>query len=151
MDFIMGLPSMARGHDAIYTFVDRLTYYVHLVPTSSTVDAKGSGDIYIRDVFRLHGLSTTIVLDRDPRFTAAFYREVFDRLGTRLALSTASRPQTDGLTERVNRIVEDVLRAFVNCKHDNWDILLPLCEFSINSSRQSSTQGSEPVLFELRN
>ena len=68
---------------------------------------------------------------------------MFDRLGTKLAFSTANHPQTDGLTERVNRIVEDVLRAFVNHKQDNWDMLLPLCEFSINSATQSST-GNTP-------
>ena len=143
MDFIMGLPRTDTGHDAIYVFVDRLTKCVHLAPTSSTIDAKGSADLYIQHVFRLHGLSSSIVCDRDPRFTAAFFQELFDRLGTKLAFSTANHPQTDGLTERVNRIVEDVLRAFVNHKQDNWDMLLPLCEFSINSATQSST-GNTP-------
>ena len=143
MDFIMGLPRTDTGHDAIYVFVDRLTKCVHLAPTSSTIDAKGSADLYIQHVFRLHGLSSSIVCDRDPRFTAAFFQELFDRLGTKLAFSTANHPQTDGLTERVNRIVEDVLRAFVNHKQDNWDMFLPLCEFSINSATQSST-GNTP-------
>ena len=68
-----------------------------------------------------------------------FFQEFFDRLGTKLAFSTVNHPQTDGLTERVNRRVEDELRAFVNHKQDNWDMLLPLCEFSINSATQSST------------
>lgn len=138
MDFIMGLPLNSRGYDAIYTFVDRLTKCVHLVPTHSTVDAKGSAELYIQNVFRLHGLSSTIVSDRDPRFTATFFQEIMKLLGTKLSFSTANHPQTDGLTERVNRQVEDVLRAFVNHKQDNWDTLLPLCEFSINSSQQSS-------------
>ena len=138
MDFIVGLPLTSRGFDAIYTFVDRLTKCVHLVPTNSKIDAKGSAQLYIQNVFRLHGLSSTIVSDRDPRFTAAFFKEVFSQLGTKLAFSTANHPQTDGLTERVNRQVGDVLRAFVNLRQDNWDSLLPLCEFAINSSQQSS-------------
>ena len=138
MDFIMGLPLTPRGYDAIYTFVDRLTKCVHLVPTHSTIDARGSAELYIQNVFRLHGLSSTIVSDRDPRFTANFFQEIMKQLGTKLSFSTTNHPQTDGLTERVNRQVEDVLRAFVNHKQDNWDTLLPLCEFSINSSQQSS-------------
>ena len=63
-------------------------------------------------------------------------------LGTKLCFSTANHPQTDGLTERVNRQVEDILRAFVNHKQNNWDQLLPLCEFSINSAQQSSVGNS---------
>ena len=70
-------------------------------------------------LIHVSSLSSSIVCDRDPRFTAAFFQELFDRLGTKLAFSTANHPQTDGLTERVNRIVEDVLRAFVNHKQDN--------------------------------
>ena len=142
MDFIVGLPQTPQGFDAIYTFVDRLTKCVHLVPTTSKIDAKGSADLYLQNVFRLHGLSSTIVCDRDPRFTSEFFRELFHQLGTTLSFSTANHPQTDGQTERMNRVIEDVLRAFVNHKQDNWDKLLPLCEFAINSSYQSSTSST---------
>ena len=75
MDFIMGLPLTPRGYDAIYTFVDRLTKCVHLLPTHSTIDARGSAELYIQNVFRLHGLSSTIISDRDPRFTANFFKK----------------------------------------------------------------------------
>ena len=139
----MGLPQTPNGYNAIYTFVDGVTKAVHLVPTGSSIDAKGSASLYIQHVFRLHGLSDSIVCDRDPRFTASFFQEGFDQLGTKLALSTANHPQTDGSKERMNRLVEDILRAFVNPKQDNWDTLLPLCEFAINSSRQAST-GNTP-------
>ena len=123
--------------------MDRLTKAVHLVPTVSSIDAKGSASPYIQNVFRLHGLSYSIVCDRDPRFTASFFQEVFDQLGTKLALSTANHPQTDGSTERMNRLVEDILRAFVNHKQDIWDTLLPLCEFAINSWQLASV-GNTP-------
>ena len=139
MDFVMGLPRTPRGHDAIYTFVDRLTKCVHLVPTVSTVDAEASVDLYIQNVFRLHGLSSSIVCDRDPRFTSAFFQDLFKKLGTKLSFSTANHAQTDGQSERVNRIIGDVLRAFTNHKQDDWDLLVPFCEFSINNSEQSST------------
>ena len=86
--------------------------------------------------------------DRDPRFTASFFQEVFDQLGTKLALSTANHPQTDGSVERINRLVGDILRAFVNHKQDNWDTVLPLCEFANNSSQQAST-GNTPFFLRL--
>ena len=119
--------------------MDRLTKCVHLVPTVSTVDAEASVDLYIQNVFRLHGLSSSIVCDRDPRFTSAFFQDLFKKLGTKLSFSTANHPQTDGQSERVNRIIGDVLRAFTNHKQDDWDLLLPFCELSINNSEQSST------------
>ena len=138
MDFIMGLPLTCRGHNAILTFVDRLTKYVHLIPTTCNVDAEQSARLYIDNIFALHGLSRSIVCDRDPRFTSSFFKEVFSLLGTDIKMSTAHHPQTDGMTERVNRIVEDTLRSFVNHRQNNWDELLRLCEFAINDSYQAS-------------
>ena len=143
MDFIMGLPSTQRKKDAVFTFVDRLTKYVHLIPTTSTIDAEGAAQLYIQHVFSAHGLSKSIVSDRDPRFTASFFKEVFSLLDVKLKMSTANHPQTDGLTERVNRVVEDCLRSFVNHRQTDWDVVLPLCQFAINNSYQSSV-GESP-------
>ena len=99
--------------------------------------------VYIDHVFCYHGLSKTIVSDRDPRFTAAFFRELFALLGTKLQMSSANHPQTDGQTERMNRVVEETLRAFVNHQQTNWDELLPVCQFAINNSCLAST-GESP-------
>ena len=99
--------------------------------------------MYIDHVFSVHRLSKTIVSDRDPRFTAAFFKEVFSILGSQLKMSTANHPQTDGMTERMNRVVEDTLRTYVNHKQTDWDTLLPLCQFAINDSIQFST-GESP-------
>ena len=92
MDFIMGLPQTDRHHDAIFVFVDRLTKYVHLIPTTSTIGAEGAARLYIDHVFSQHGLSKTIVSDRDPRFTATFFKELFSILGTKLQMSSANHP-----------------------------------------------------------
>ena len=116
MDFIMGLPRTARHHDAVFTFVDKMTKYVHLIPTTSIID--------VYNVFMLHGLSKSIVSDREPRFTSAFFKEVFSILGVKLQMSTANQPQTDGQTERMNRVVEDTLRAFINHHQTNWDAMM---------------------------
>ena len=123
----MGLPKTERQHDATFTFVDRVTKRVDVTPTKSTIDAEGAARLYVNDVFAYHGLSKSIFSDRDPRFTSAFFKEVFSLLGVILNISTANHPQTDGLTERVNRIVEDTLRSFVNHRQTNWDELLDLC------------------------
>ena len=123
MDIVMGFPRIPRVHDSIYTFVDHLTKCVHLAPTVSTVDAEARVDLYIQNGFRLRGLSSNIVCDRDPRFTSAFFQDLFKKLGTKLSYSTANHPQTNGQSERVNRIIGDVLRAFTNHKQGDWDLL----------------------------
>ncbi|KAF1319763.1 Pol protein, partial [Globisporangium splendens] len=93
----------------------------------------------LEHVFRYHGLPESIVSDRDPRFTAAFWRELFRLLGTDLALSTADHPETDGQTERVNRVVEDILRSIAVDHPRDWSRWLPYAEFAINSSEHAST------------
>ena len=137
MDLIVGLPRTQRGFDSIHTFVDRLTKFFYLVPTTATVDAAGDAQLYINNVFKLHGLSQTITCDRDPRFTAEFFKDVFHRLGTEIKFSTANHPQTDGPSERANRVVGDILRGYVNRQCD-WDEHLPLCEFAMNDMIQES-------------
>jgi hypothetical protein len=90
-------------------------------------------------VFRLHGQPQSIVSDRDPRFTSRFWMEVMKLLGTRVKLSSAFHPQTDGQTERVNRTLEQMLRMFVGPRQDNWDELLPVLEFACNNAVHDST------------
>ena len=80
-----------------------------------------------------------IISDRDPRFTAKFFEFVFKSLGTRLRMSTADHPQTDGQTERVNRVLEDILRSYATSFIDSWSSHLPMAEFAINNSVHVST------------
>ncbi len=95
MDFVFGLPPDS-GYNGILVFVDRLSKMVHLVPVSESVTAEATAQHFIQHVFRLHGMPVEVVSDRDPRFTSVFWRTVFSLLGTRLAMSTAAHPQTDG-------------------------------------------------------
>ena len=139
IDFITGLPVSADGHDCIMTFVDRLTKQAHFVPTKSTITSEGSADLYFKNVFRLHGLSKTIVSDRDPRFTSSLYQSIFRRLGVTLCFSTPNHPQSDGQTERTHRTIEQILRAAVNHRQNNWEDILPACEFAFNNMVQEST------------
>ncbi|KAG3126855.1 hypothetical protein PI126_g22138 [Phytophthora idaei] len=84
---------------------------VHLAPVPDTVPGEQAARLFVDGVFRHHGLPETFVSHRDPRFTAAFWQTLFHLLGTRMHMSTADYPQTDGQTERVNWVLEDTLRA----------------------------------------
>jgi len=86
-----------------------------------------------------HGIPRIIITDRDDRFLSHFWRALFELLGTQLKFSPAYHPQTDGQSERTNRILEEYLRHFVSPLQDDWDDYLDLAEFAINDSVQTST------------
>ncbi|POM79429.1 RNA-directed DNA polymerase [Phytophthora palmivora] len=111
LDFVFGLPADDKGNTGILVFVCRLSKMYHLAPVRDKVTGKQPAQLFLDSVFRYHGLPETIVSDRDPRFTGAFWDILFQLLGTKLTMSTADHPQTDGQTERVNRVLEDTLRS----------------------------------------
>jgi hypothetical protein len=142
MDFITELP-VSNGYDSILTIVDRLTKMVHFHPCSSTITAPQAAQAFIQSVFRLHGLPSVIYSDRDPKFRGNFWKSLFKLLGTKLNMSTARHPQTDGQSERANRSIEEMLRHYINPSLTDWFDHLPLLEFAYNSSVQAST-GATP-------
>ena len=93
-------------------------------------------------VFRLHGMPLSVVSDRDPRFTSEFWQTLMQTLGVQWHMSSAFHPQTDGQTERVNRVVEDMLRHYVSPTQHDWHKHLPLVEFAINNSWHESVQAT---------
>ena len=86
----------------------------------------------------LHGVPRTIVSDRGTQFTSKFWTQLHETLGTRLQFSTTFHPQTDGQAERVNQILEDMLRACALDYESSQDDNLPYAEFSYNNSYQAS-------------
>jgi RNase H-like domain found in reverse transcriptase/Reverse transcriptase (RNA-dependent DNA polymerase)/Integrase zinc binding domain/Chromo (CHRromatin Organisation MOdifier) domain/gag-polyprotein putative aspartyl protease len=140
MDLITQLPTSTEGHDAIIVFVDRLTKMVHFVPCQTVATAEVVARLFVRNVWRLHGMPREMVTDRDPRFTSSFMREVMRMVGTKQSMSTAFHPQSDGQTERTNRILEDMLRHYVGPDQRDWDQHLDAAEFAINNSWQESVQ-----------
>ncbi|MCO5612452.1 hypothetical protein L7F22_066719 [Adiantum nelumboides] len=94
---------------------------------------RGELDLFIQNVFRLHGMPLFIVSDRDVRFTGHFWTQIFQKLNVKLNMSSGDHPQTDGQTERVNQILEDMLRAYVSDRQTDWDTYLPLLEFAYNN------------------
>jgi hypothetical protein len=113
MDFIVGLPNTSRHHDSIWVIVDRLTKTAHFLPVHSTHKTEKYVEIYIDQLVRLHGIPMTIVSDRGAPFVARFWEQLQKSLGTTMIRSSAYHPQTDGQTEMVNQILEDMLRACV--------------------------------------
>ena len=138
MDLITHLPETKDKNSAIVVFVDRLSKMVRLVPVKMAIDAKEYANLFVRETFAKHGLPKSIVFDRDPRFTSDFFRQLCKCLKVDQNLSTAFHPQTDGQTERMNRVLEEMLRAFVGSAFDSWDKHLPCCEFAINNAFQES-------------
>jgi hypothetical protein len=138
MDFIVGLPLMPRKHDSIWVIVDQLTKTAHFIPVHTTYSAERYAEIYIDLVVRLHGVPKTILSDQGTQFIARFWAQVHESLGTKLIHISSYHPQTDGHMERVNQIVEDMLRACVIHFDKSWDKCLALAEFAYNNSYQAS-------------
>jgi Integrase zinc binding domain len=143
MDLITCLPKTKRGHDAILVFVDKLTKMTHFAATTSNASAQDVAQLFIDRVVCLHGVPHKIITDRDKRFTGQFFQAVCQALDTSSVQSSAFHPQTDGQTERMNRVLEDTMRHYVSADHSDWDLKLSLCEFAINGSVQAST-GNTP-------
>jgi len=138
MDFIVGLPNTSQKHDSIWVIIDRLTKTAHFLPVHTTYNAKKYANIYLDKIVRLHGIPKTIISDRGAQFIARFCKQLQQSLGTKLIRSSAYHPQIDGQTERINQILEDMLRACVIQHDKKWDKYLALAEFSYNNSYQSS-------------
>jgi hypothetical protein len=142
MDFIVGLPRTQKGNDSIWVIVDRLTKVAHFIPVKTTYSGDKLAHLYIDNILRLHGIPSRIVSDRGPQFTSRFWKSLHTALGTKLDFSSAYHPQTDGQTERVNQILEDLLRACVITYGKDWEKSLSYAEFSYNNSYQASLKMS---------
>ena len=138
MDFLGPLPLSKSGKDMILVVIDRLTKMAHFIPTFSNVTSKQVAELFLENIFRYHGMPRNIVSDRDPKFTAKFWKSLNEALGINLLMSTASHPQTDGQSEAAVKIIQKLLRPFVFQDQD-WEILLPSLEFAYNDTQQFST------------
>ena len=138
MDFITGLPRTSKGKDSIWVVIDRLTKVAHFLPVRTNLSVRLLADLYVSRIVCLHGVPKTIVSDRGSLFTSRLWHSLQEAMGTRLTFSTVYHPQTDGQTERVNQVLEDMLRACVLSHGKHWEKCLPFAEFSYNNSFQAS-------------
>ncbi len=138
MDFVQGLPTTPAGNDSIWVIVDRLTKSAHFLPVKRNFSLKKLAKQYVKEIVSLHGVPVRIVSDRDTRFLSKFWKSLHRALGTKLDFNTAYHPQTDGQTDRVNQIIEDMLRSCILEFKGSWEEFMPLAEFAYNNSYQSS-------------
>lgn len=139
MDFVLGLPRMQKGNDSIFVVVDRFSKMVHFVPCKRTTDAVSVAQLFFTNIYRLHGLPSSIVSDRDTRFLSHFWRSLWKMLHTSLDMSTAYHPQSDGQTEVVNRSLGNMLRALVGDNIRAWETKLCQAEFAHNHAVNRSS------------
>ena len=119
MDFIDGLPP-SRHYDCILVVVDKLSKYAHFIPLKHPYTASKVAELFVDNVYKLHGMPLTLVSDHDPIFTSAFWRALFKETGTQLMMSTAHHQETDGQTERINQSIECYLRCFIRSHPAQW-------------------------------
>ncbi|GJZ82009.1 putative reverse transcriptase domain-containing protein [Tanacetum coccineum] len=138
MDFITKLPRSKSGHDTIWVIVDRLTKSANFLAIREDYSIEKLAKIYVDEIVARHGVSVSIISDRDGRFTSRCWKTVQKALGTRLDMSTTYHPQTDRQSERTIQTLEDMLRACVIDFGGRCDVYLPLAEFSYINSYHSS-------------
>ena len=134
LDFITWLTPTKQGHDAILVCVDKLSKMTHFIATMTTNTAERTSKLFLVFVYKRHGLPRKLVSDWCNRFTSWFWVALCNVLGTKQTMSTTFHPQIDGHTERVNKILENMLRHHVSPTQDDWDIYLSFVEFAYNNA-----------------
>lgn len=134
MDFVTLLPWMGKGHHAIWVVVERLTKNAHFLAMNLKMSMVKLAQLYLREIVRLHGISSNMVSNKDPWFTSRLWQSLQRELGSKLQISYTDHPQTEGQPERTIQSLEDLLRTFVLYHLGVWDEVLPLVEFTYNNS-----------------
>lgn len=130
MDFVTSFPKTAKGCDSIWVIIDRLTKSAHFIPIKINYPLQNLAELYIEKIVSLYGIPSSIMSDKDLRFTSRFWQSLQEAMSTKLKLSFARHPRTNGQTERTIQTLEDLLRVCVLEQGGNWDNYLSLVEFS---------------------
>jgi hypothetical protein len=151
MDFVFGLPRTAAGHTGYLSITCRLSNWLAVALCADEVDAEGAAQLVVDHWVAHYGLPAEILSDRDPRFTGRFWQALWKALDTKLSMSTAGHPQTDGKAENRQRTANTMLRHYVDFEQSDWDRQLRRAVFTINHTKSVST-GLTPfeVMFRRR-
>ena len=141
MDFIFGLPKSIHGNTGIWTIVDRFSKQAHFIPVKKSIKSHHMATLFVSQIFKYHGMPSSIISDRDPRMTSLFWKGLFENLGTKLNFSSAYHPQTDGQSKIANLTILDLLKNYVDGvdQRGQWEKYLPLVEYAYNNTVHSST------------
>ncbi|XP_011270209.1 hypothetical protein CAOG_08609 [Capsaspora owczarzaki ATCC 30864] len=138
IDFVTGLPD-SQGFNAVMVCIDRLTRVAHFIPTTKSVTAEESAQLFLENVVKLHGVPVRVLSDHGPQFIAKFWKKLWKAMDIDLSYSSAYHPQGNGLVERVNQALESYLRAYVS-EAEDWSRPLWLCEFTYNNTVHAAIQ-----------
>lgn len=119
MDFVEGLP-FSGGKNCVLVVVDKFSKFSHFIPMKHPFTAASVAKVFMQHVYRLHGMPSVIISDRDKIFTSQLWKALFSLAGVTFSMSSVYHPQSDGQTERVNRCMETFLRCFVNVCPGKW-------------------------------
>jgi hypothetical protein len=139
MDFVTNLPQSENGNTCIWVAIDYLTKYCILEPIHHTLTAQEFGKLFHNRFFRYFGVPEVLISDNDKLFTSDFWKSLAKQLGVKHIFSTRGHPETDGQTERFNRTMLQMIRAFVNYEQSNWETMLANIQFAYNDSINSVT------------
>lgn len=132
-----GLPKFGHAN-CILVVVDSFTKYGHFLPLLHPFTAASVAKVFFHEVYKLHGLPTTLISDRDKIFTRKLWKELFGLSRVELAMSLSYHPQSNGQTERLNQTMETFLRCFANACPSKWIHWISLAEFWYNTSNHSA-------------
>ena len=138
VDFCGPFPTTKNGNDFIAGFVCNLSREAILLPCKSTINSKGTVELYIARVLPRTGIPQVLNSDRGPQFISHFWRHLWKMLKTRVALSAPYHPNSNPWVERQNKTLLESLRSFVNARQDDWEECLPMYEFAYNNSYNPS-------------
>jgi transposase InsO family protein len=138
MDFVVGLSRTQSGYDSIWVIVDQLTKVAHFIPVKTTYSRLQLAELYMSRIVCLHGVPKKIISNRGTQFISKFWERLHETLDTQMRFSSSYHPRTDSQTERVNQILEDMLRVCALQYGRSWDKSLPYAEFPYNNSYQES-------------
>lgn len=136
MDFIIGLPKTNYQRDSIFIMVDRLTKVAHFILENTTDDAMTVAKRFVKDIFHLHGFPKSIISNIDSKFTSTFQQTLHKEIGTQLIFSSSYHLESNRKIERVNQVLEDMLRMYYMDQRTKWEDYFHLVEFTYNNTFQ---------------
>jgi hypothetical protein len=137
LDFVEALPRVG-GKSVILTVVDRFSKYCHFMALAHPYTAKSVAWVFFAEIVCLHGILQSMVSDRDPVFTSAFWWELMRLTGTKLHMTSTFHPQLDGQTEATNKVIVMYLRCLTGDRPRQWLRWLPWAEYIYNTAYQTA-------------